>query len=372
MKITYVGSPPLFSKGASAIHIFKMCNAYSNIGHDVTLLLPPYDSGENIYDFYNVSENFGIKCIFSTRNLLRQIIHGISCSIHVFFNRNQADIYITRNIVFAFIATIFLKIPTVYDAHHPAVNSIAEQMLKSFLRSDYLIRLSTNSAGLAELYRGYGIKDDKIVVAHNGVDIDNLKYLSKAEARKITKLPNKAKIVLYSGNIYKGRGIETLMDVAGLINDLLFVIVGGEEHDIIHYRELLKNKKINNFRFIGFVKQEEVFYYLLSADVLVMPYTMSMTIKSGTVASDFTSPIKLFEYMASGRVIVASAIPSVKEILNDQNSILVEPGSAEALADGISLALRDMEKTNLLSNRAVEDVKNYTWDERARKILHNI
>ena len=98
MKITYVGSPPLFSKGASAIHIFKMCNAYSKIGHDVTLLLPPYDSEQNIYEFYNVSENFNIKTIFSTRNFFRQIIHGLSCSLHVFHIRNKADIYITRNI----------------------------------------------------------------------------------------------------------------------------------------------------------------------------------------------------------------------------------------------------------------------------------
>ena len=372
MRITYVGSPPLFTRGASAIHILKMCNAYSNIGHDVTLLIPPYDREKDIYEYYNVPKNFGIKCIISPRNILRQIIHGITCSIYVGFNRHRADLYITRNIIFAFISTILLRLPTIYDAHHPAVNQFAVVMLKLFLGSKYLIRLSTNSAGLADLYKTYGVSEDKIVVAHNGVDLDNLKYLSKSEARKITNLPPDKKVVIYTGNIYKGRGIETLMDAACLLPYSLFVIVGGEQQDIDRYKKILESRKMENFRFEGFVNQESVFNYLLSADVLVMPYTMNMTIRSGTVASEFTSPIKLFEYLASGRPIVASSIPASMEILNENNSILVRPGDAASLAEGIRYVLDNRDKSNKLSKNALEDVKAYTWDERAKKILHNL
>jgi glycosyltransferase involved in cell wall biosynthesis len=373
LKIIYVGSPPLYSKGASAIHIFKMCNAYGKLGHDVTLFLPPYNSDKDIFSFYNVSENFEIKCIFSTKNYLRQIVHGISCAIYILYNKINADILVTRNVIFAFLATLLFRIPTIYDAHHPPVNIIAKSMLKIFLQSNNLIRLSANSKGLADMYKGYGIAQHKIVVAHNGVDLDNLKYLSKSQARKITKLPERKKIVLYSGNIYKGRGIDILIDAARLISDALFIVVGGEEDDVIYYGNLLRDNKIDNFKFIGFVNQAEVFNYLLSADVLVMPYTLKMTIKSGTVASDFTSPIKLFEYMASKRVIVAAAIPSVKEILiNNVNSILVDPGSKKSLSKGVRLALEDEKQSKILANRAYEDVKNYSWDERARKILHNI
>ncbi len=95
-----------------------------------------------------------------------------------------------------------------------------------------------------------------------------------------------------------------------------------------------------------------------------------MTIRGGTPAQDFTSPIKLFEYMASGRPIVATSIPSVSEILEDGvNAVLVPSDSAEALKTGINRALRDPELSERISRRAAEDVRSYTWEERAKKLL---
>jgi glycosyltransferase involved in cell wall biosynthesis len=95
-----------------------------------------------------------------------------------------------------------------------------------------------------------------------------------------------------------------------------------------------------------------------------------MTIRGGTLARDFTSPIKLFEYMASGRPVVATSIPSVSEILRDGvNAILVPPDSPEALAAGIKRALNDPALAKALSERASSDVRGYTWEARAKKLL---
>lgn len=374
MKIIYVGSPPLLTRGASAIHMFKMCQAFGQLGHDITLFLPPYDNKVNIYSYYGVEKNFDIKTILSTKNFLRQIIHGLSCIIHFAVNKPEYDIVITRNIIFTFFSTVFLRIPTIYDAHHPLVNRAAEFMFNTFKDSRYLVRFMTNSGGLADYYIDKGLPTAKLKVLHNGVELDKYKRgKTIKQARKLTKLPEDKQVVLYSGNIYKGRGIEQLIEASESFKQALFYVLGGEQQDIDRYEKLLTDKKVNNFKFLGFVDQDKVKDYLYSADVLVMPYGKSMTIGPGTQAAEFTSPIKLFEYMASKRVIVATMINSVMEILEDgKNAILVEPDDTKSLAKGIRKALGNTENSAKLSGQAFSDVQNYSWQQRAQRMIENV
>ncbi|HSE83703.1 MAG TPA: glycosyltransferase, partial [Thermodesulfobacteriota bacterium] len=186
-------------------------------------------------------------------------------------------------------------------------------------------------------------------------------------------LPVGKKIVCYAGNLYVGRGINLLTEVALRLKDVLFVIVGGVEEDIDRYMYVARMKSAENVIFIGFVPHKKVSLYLSSADVLVMPYTSQMTIKGGTNAVEFTSPIKLFEYMAARRPIVATSLPSVEEILEQEgNAVLVEPDSVDSLYYGIKRVLDDEELARDLSFRAVNDITKYTWEERARKILEGL
>ncbi|TDI96166.1 MAG: glycosyltransferase, partial [Deltaproteobacteria bacterium] len=237
-----------------------------------------------------------------------------------------------------------------------------------------LILFTTNSQGLADYYLKRGLPAGKLRVLHNGVELDKyIKSKTKAQARKITNLQAGNKIVLYSGNIYKGRGIDLLIDAACDFKNVLFLVLGGEQKDIDYYENIVKTKKVENFKFLGFVGHNEVINYLYSADVLVMPYGGDMTIKSGTVASDFTSPIKLFEYMASKRVIVASKISSVLEILEDgKNAIMVEIDDLDSLKKGLRLALSNSSNSLKLADQAYRDVKKYTWKQRASKMLENV
>ena len=88
------------------------------------------------------------------------------------------------------------------------------------------------------------------------------------------------------------------------------------------------------------------------------------------MASDFTSPIKLFEYMASGRPIVATKIPSVMEILRDgENAVLVEPDNYNSLTRGISRVLNDEKAGDKLARTSLREVADYTWEARAKKLL---
>ena len=84
----------------------------------------------------------------------------------------------------------------------------------------------------------------------------------------------------------------------------------------------------------------------------------------------YASPLKLFEYMASKTPIVATDLPSTGEILRDgENAVLVEPDDPKALAEGIERTLSDAELAARIGRQAREDVRQYTWGERAANIM---
>jgi len=244
-------------------------------------------------------------------------------------------------------------------------------LFNSFKDSKYLIRFSTNSKGLADIYLNQGLPKEKLVVAHNGVELEKFQNApSKRECREELGLPVDKKIICYSGNIYEGRGVQHLIDASLRLKDSLFLVVGGLQEDVNMYRRIAQERGAHNFELTGFVPHKMVPLYLLASDILVMPYTTKMTIKGGTKAGEFTSPIKLFEYMAAVRPIVATSISSVKEILEDGvNAVLVEPDSADSLFDGIIKIIEDDDLANRIAIKAGSDIKNYTWEQRARKLL---
>jgi glycosyltransferase involved in cell wall biosynthesis len=101
-----------------------------------------------------------------------------------------------------------------------------------------------------------------------------------------------------------------------------------------------------------------------AADVLVLP-----NISASEDSSYYTSPLKLFQYMAAGRPIVASDLPSLRTILNSDNAYLVSPDDCQALAGGIRDALSNHQESARRAERARVDVNQYTWEKRAEGIL---
>jgi len=125
---------------------------------------------------------------------------------------------------------------------------------------------------------------------------------------------------------------------------------------------------------LGYRPVGELAPYLFAADVLVMPHTTgSLASDRRTAISDYASPMKLFEYMAAARAVVATRFPSVAEILRDgENGVLVEPDSGAALTAAISSLLADPARAARLGARARADVEIHTWTRRAARILEGI
>lgn len=227
------------------------------------------------------------------------------------------------------------------------------------------IVLSTNNWKGDELHSRFKVPRERIFVERNGVDFDKFTSSDKTDARRKLGLPLEASIALYTGNLYAWKGVDTLVDAAVLVPEVLVYIVGGSDADRVQLMKRAKNS--NNVHFVGRVSHEEIPLWQSAADVLVLPNTATEEI-----SAHHTSPMKLFEYMASQRPIVASDLPSIREILPYDAGLFCAPDDTKELATTIRKAIAEPEESKHRANRAREAVDTNTWDARARRLIKRL
>jgi glycosyltransferase involved in cell wall biosynthesis len=170
----------------------------------------------------------------------------------------------------------------------------------------------------------------------------------------------------YAGHLYPWKGVDLIIEAVTALPDTRALIIGGHEQepDLARVRGLaLQLNCASRVTFTGLLPPPAVAARLRDADVLVLPNPAS------AISSDFTSPLKLFEYMAAGRPIVASDLPSIREVLtHERNALLVAPGNASALTAAIRRVKDDRDLGWRLAAQAAEDAREYTWDRRAEKL----
>jgi glycosyltransferase involved in cell wall biosynthesis len=199
----------------------------------------------------------------------------------------------------------------------------------------------------------YSSLNKPTLVAPDAVDLSLFKEASKTDARKQLNIKEK-KVVTYTGQLFPWKGVQVLVSAAESI-DAQIMVVGGSEKDI---KSLSKNAP-DNVSFVGQVEPTKIPLYLAASDVLVLPNTKTR------ISESFTSPLKLFEYMTSGRAIVASDLPAMREIIDDDMAYFFEAGNSKSLAAAVGKDMKD--KTR--AKKAKQEVKRYGWDARAQAIL---
>ena len=105
-----------------------------------------------------------------------------------------------------------------------------------------------------------------------------------------------------------------------------FLWVGGTPELVEFWRNKLTESKMTNVTMTGFVNHEVIPLYQAASDILLMPYSRSISASSGQDIAEVINPMKMFEYMASGRAIVSADLPSIREVLNEGNAVFVEAG----------------------------------------------
>jgi glycosyltransferase involved in cell wall biosynthesis len=172
--------------------------------------------------------------------------------------------------------------------------------------------------------------------------------------------------VAYAGHLYAWKGVDVLLEAIARVPDVRCLIIGGQEKepDLDRLRTLATRLGIEGrVAFRGHVPPWAVPDALAQADILALPNPAS------AISTHSTSPLKLFEYMAAGKAIVASNLPAVREVLTDEvTALLVTPGDREALAAGVRRLMGDAGLRGRLADAALEAVAEYSWDRRAERL----
>lgn len=376
MNICYLAGLNIIpSRNANGVHVMKMCQAYAGLGHRVTLILPELQGCEpgvkDVYSFYDVLPNFAIRKIPIPYKCPNLIYHGIVRPLAAI--RTKPDLVHARSLMPAWGSTNLFRVPTIYEMHHPYDKPFPQLVFKRIISSGHLRTFAVITQALADYMKTSLPKNVSPFVAPDGVDATWLRQqISQSDARiKLNLLHEKRRIVVYVGGLYQGRGIELIIELARYLADHLFLIVGGRENDVTHYRE--KAQHLTNLQFVGFKPPAEVYTHLCAADVLLMPYSNQVKTSSGKDTSAFASPIKMFEYMAAGRPILATTLPVLQEILQDgKNAMLLPYDQPQRWCEGLRQLQQNSQLAEALGRQARLDVEQYTWENRALRLLaHN-
>jgi glycosyltransferase involved in cell wall biosynthesis len=224
--------------------------------------------------------------------------------------------------------------------------------------------LATNAWKKREIVKTFNIQPEKIFVEPNAVDIKSFEVHDSEHAlRKKFNIEGFSRIVLYTGHLYEWKGVNTLGNAAKLLpKNVGVVFVGGTDKDVERFRLLYGT--VSNVRIIGQRPHTEIPLWQSVADILVLPNS-----GKSMLSSHYTSPMKLFEYMASGKPIVASRISSITEHLDDTCAVLISPDQEVKLAGAIKKLIADPSLCDTLGKSAHIRGENYTWEARAKRIL---
>jgi len=366
MKIIYISRSIFPSRTANSINVMKMCEAFSNLGHEVILLAPwtkklEEKGVENIFSYYGVKENFVLKKLFSPNiKYLKKRIYSLRCLAEV--KKQNADFVYGRDDLMAFYLTQKAGFTTLFEQHEPIKpKSFDDFFLRKFLiHNNNKCKLLTISNKLKEIYANqYKIEKDSIGVTQSATDIFNQDDLPSSMQQYKEQIN-----IGYIGSLFKGRGIDIIIALANNFSQYNFHIIGGKEKDINYWKEKAKS---NNLIFHGFVNPKQTYLYRNMCDILLAPYE---TNKEGNRNSEYMSPIKIFEYLAAKKPVITSKMPAIEESVNENHVMFVQNNEITQWTKSLQLLIDDITlRTHLAESGYVHCMKNFTYKARVKKIM---
>jgi glycosyltransferase involved in cell wall biosynthesis len=369
---------------ANGVQTMQTCWALAARGHRVALAVRPDSAGvaRDPFSFYGlpVSSALSIERVrVAGPPALRRALY-LFRAVARSLGRRRADAILTRDLGVASAVLSLprsLRPPVVYESHGfapevgralpdlvtgaPAASGAKQRRLANrerhvWRRADGYVTITESLA--AELGAMFGDRDRQAAVP-DGVRLDpGRRFVAPPVRRPAT--------VGYAGNLYPWKGVDILLRALAQLPDVRGLIIGGHpaEPDIGRLEALAAALGLDER--VTFTRQldpPQVMARLGEADVLVLPNTAT------AISSRYTSPLKLFEYLAAGRPIVASDLPALSEVLREgDTAVLVAPGDPGALARGIRRVLDDAGLAGRLARGAFVAAAEYSWDRRAERL----
>lgn len=374
MKILMIAPEPFFEARGTPFSVFHRSKALGKLGHKIDLVT--YPLGEDVaiknVDVYRIPK---VPCI--NHVAIGPSLTKIPLDIVLFFKslymliKSRYDcihVHEEAAVMGCILKKIF-NIPLIYDMH----SSIPQQLINfNFTKNRFLIKIAVigekriikNSDVVIAICPHLGEtvhdidKNKKVVIIENTPLADQHTIVTVEDIEKLKKelgIGNN-KVVLYTGTFEYYQGIDLLLkgipQVIAKINDVRYVLVGGEPEQIKEAKNLANSLNINNYvLFTGKRPVDEMAAFMAIADILVSPRTI------GT-----NTPLKIYSYLKSGKPIVATNLLTHTQVLDETVSILTAP-EPDAFADAIIRLLTDDKLRKEIGQKGMELANTkYTYD----------
>ncbi len=367
MKIHYLATANVPSKTANSLQIIKMCEAFSKLNHNVKLIVPNFNGTEiTAKKYYDIKTNFKIiKIGKKIQNISK--INNVIIPIKIFFKSlmQKPDLVVTRNFLIC-ILLVFFRQKHILEIHDDIDSSgkIISKLFKFFniLNSKKILKLIFISDNLKNFIKHkYNYSKKKIKILPDASDIK----VNTTDG----KIKKKSLSIGYFGSIYQSRGINLILDLSRIDKKNKYYVFGGSKKEHKNIRKYNVNNNLFFHEQIPFVNVKKE---IEKMDLLLMPYTKKATV-SGDYGNiiDFMSPMKMFDYLASGKIIISADLKVLREVLkHNYNAIMVRNYQNKYSW------IREINKINLFQSKYILIKKNalhtsklYTWENRAKQML---
>lgn len=365
MRVAVVAAFEGGSRYAHAINTVKMAQGFARLGHEVTFVCCRGRRGNG--STRALARTYGLAvplrwvqlpCRLAGGTGGRQLRFALLALPAVLARRPQ--LVYARNLSLPTL-TVRLGVLTVVESHaYVAGPDRSMERLVKASRHEAFRAMITISRKLAECYTSLGVPRRKLFVLPTGMDVHMF-----TPPRELPPSPygGQAPVAAYVGHLYDYKGIPTILAAAALMPEVHFHLIGGWPQDVRAQQRRIEQRELRNVTLHGWKAQRELPPFLWHADVLLLPPC------AGHPSAQWTSPVKLGEYLASGTPTVAAAIPALRQWLTGEHVEFVEPDNPSALAQGIRRVLCDPARASALRQAAQELARQRSYEHRAEAVL---
>lgn len=289
--------------------------------------------------------------------------------------RNPVDAIYTRNLKMArFLLSQKLGIPVIFESHEIFAQSFKEshdlsqaknqRKHKVLLENEHLVY--QNAAAIVvltsfleeDIRRHYNV-DTPCIISPDGVD----SVAANEALMTVAQSPSIPVSILYLGSLHPWKGIPTAISAMRHVTGARLTIAGGNAEQITTLSALAEQEGVTaKIDFLGYVNPLQRFHEIARHDICILPLTKT------SIASRYTSPLKLFEYMAMGKAIVIADLPSIREVVDESSVFFAESENSEDLGRVLQRVVDDRNEAQKRANAALALAKTLTWDNRAQQI----
>ena len=394
MRLLYIANARIPTEKAHGLQIMQNCEALARAGAEVTLRAPRRVNTQALRAVADPWAHYGVQPCFALHRLpcldlqwlvgeriallrrsafLLQVITWILVLTVTLLSGRRPDVYFTRDLPVAFLLLLLRRGERLAYEPHRISGSGAGRWLQARVMQR-AAALFPVTAAMGRQAGELGATCEQLCVVHDGIRAERFKDMpSREEARRRIGWNSDRFVVGYVGRLQTmamDKGVGNLARAVAPAENMALALVGGPERGVRELADLwhASGRSDDDFLVAGQVDPDSVPLYLAAFDVCAMPFPWTEHF------AWYASPVKLFEYMASGRPIVATDLPAVAEVVqHEEHALLVPPEDIPALQEALQRLQGEAALRQRLAANAREKVMGrYTWAHRARRILQHL